>query len=72
MSRDSGPVQPLEQKCIEPGHWLIEGRHVRAVYFGRSRNVQCWSVMAFEGEDIPPPFIYLSDARDWIRNQKTS
>lgn len=72
MSRDSGPVMPLEQKCIEPGHWLIEGRHVRAVYFGRSRNVQCWSVHPLDGdEDVPVGgFLYLSDARDWIRDQE--
>jgi hypothetical protein len=69
MTREHGPAEPLEQRCVEPGHWLIEGRHVRAVFQGRSRKVMSWSVMAFDGEPVPPPFIYLDDARDWIRNQ---
>jgi hypothetical protein len=68
MSRNSGPVLPLEQRCVEPGHWIIEGRHVRAVYEGRSRKIMSWSVQGFDGEPVPPPFFYLADARDWIRN----
>jgi hypothetical protein len=70
MSRDSGPVRPLEQRCIEPGHWLIEGRHVRAVYQGRSRNIQGWNVDVFDDEATLPAFTYLADARNWIRNQE--
>lgn len=70
MGRDSGPVTPLEQKCIEPGHWRIEGRDVRAVFQDRSRDALSWNVTGLDGEKPPNPFLYLSDVRDWIRDQK--
>lgn len=72
MSRTDNPeALLLEQRCIVPGHWLIEGRHVRAVYEGRSRKIMSWSVEALEGDtDVPPAFIYLNDVRKWIRNQE--
>jgi hypothetical protein len=69
--REHGPVVPLEQRCIEPGHWLIEGRHVRAVYQGRSRNVLGWNVEQLPGDRGfgPSPFGTLAAAREWIRDQ---
>jgi hypothetical protein len=69
--REHGPVVPLEQRCIEPGHWLIEGRRVKAIYQGRSRNVLGWNVQTLEGDEDPgpSPFGTLAAAREWIRNQ---
>jgi hypothetical protein len=57
------------QRCIEPGHWVIGGRHVRAVYLGRSRHILSWNVQQLYDDPVPPPagFLYLDDARDWIR-----
>jgi hypothetical protein len=69
VNADSGPVAQLEQRCVEPGHWLIEGRHVRAVYQGRSRKVLSWTVGVFDDEVSPAPFGTLNEARDWIRDQ---
>jgi hypothetical protein len=69
VSREGGRA-PLEQRCIEPGHWYIEGRHVRAVYQGRSRNVLAWDIDVFPGETPPGRISTLSQARDWIRDQK--
>jgi hypothetical protein len=39
MARDTGPLNPLEQQCLEPGHWLIEGWDVLRVY-SRGYGVQ--------------------------------
>jgi len=62
----------LEQRCVEPGHWIIEGRHIRAVYEGRSRKVMSWSVEVLPGDkNVPAAFIYLDDVREWIRSQKS-
>jgi hypothetical protein len=70
VSRDSGPVMPLEQRCVEPGHWIIEARHVKAIYQGRSRHVIGWNVERLAGDPEPPPHAFgtLADARDWIRD----
>lgn len=34
MSNDSGPVMPLEQRCVKPGHWVIEGYDVHRTNTG--------------------------------------
>jgi hypothetical protein len=70
MAREHGPAEPLEQRCIEPGHWLIEGHHVRAVYQGRSRNVLSWDIDVFPGETLPGIIGTLREARDWIRENR--
>ena len=70
MSRGHGPVRKLKQKCIEPGHWLIGGRHVRAIYQGRSRTILGWNIEVLDGEVNPGSLDYLRYARDWIRNQE--
>jgi hypothetical protein len=28
-STERGPLMPLEQRCVQPGYWLIEGHEVR-------------------------------------------
>lgn len=61
MPSDSGPVVGLEQSCIKPGHWLIEGYDVyrwktggwRAYHFGRKVG---W-------------FRTLREAREWIADR---
>jgi hypothetical protein len=72
MSRERGPVVPLEQRCIEPGHWVIEGRHVRANYQGRSRKILGWDVETLPGEVGQSPFATLASVREWIREQASS
>lgn len=59
------PSSPWLGKCVEPGHWVIGGRHVRAVYQGRSRKILEWVIDGIPGGG----FLYLNDAREWIRNQ---
>lgn len=62
MSRDSGPVSPLEQRCVRPGHWVIEGYDVM-----RRSNVRpdstWWVIGKLE-------FSTLAEARDWIREER--
>lgn len=61
MSIDSGPVDPLEQRCVKPGHWVIEGYTVK-------RHGTRWRILA--------PVSYrvyahtLAEARDWIREHR--
>ena len=67
MSRDSGPVRPLEQRCVHRGaHWLIEGRDVLAVFWGRSRTVECWTW--HEPDGTPMRAGTLAEAREKIRD----
>lgn len=69
MSRDSGPVEPLEQRCIEPGHWLIEGYDVIKTNSQVTRGfVPNWAISLF-GEHRANVRT-LSDARDWIREKR--
>ncbi|SKY02323.1 Uncharacterised protein [Mycobacteroides abscessus subsp. massiliense] len=56
----------LEQKCIEPGHWLIEGYDVwREDAWAYSDTV--WHIEQF-GKRVAT-CISLADARDSIRNR---
>jgi len=59
---------PLEQKCVRPGEWLIEGytvQHVRVM-----RGVVHWVVKGFPGHPGGAAFGKLSEARDWIRDRQ--
>jgi hypothetical protein len=67
MSRDSGPVMPLEQKCLRPGDWLIEGYSVQRVRV--TRGVVRWVTKGYAGHPGGSSFKTLSDAREWIREQ---
>lgn len=64
----------LEQRCIEPGHWLIEGRRVKRVVVsnGGRRNGHRieWRVTDYSA-DIPILAMTdtLREAREWIFNQ---
>lgn len=63
---------PPRGKCVEPGHWVIGGRRVRAVYQGRSSSIMGWKVEpAYDDTEVPPDrFIFLNDVREWIRDQE--
>jgi hypothetical protein len=54
---------------IESGHWFIKGRHVRAIYQGRSRNIIGWNIDELPGDPPQPviPFATLREARHWIQ-----
>lgn len=61
----------MKDRCVEPGHWLIGGYHVKASFQGRSRTIAHWYIMdAHERPGTPPYFIYLRDVREWISRQK--
>jgi hypothetical protein len=52
----------LEQRCVEPGHWLIEGYDC---YRENSRTWRIWfdgSAAAICGS--------LRECREWIRDQR--
>ena len=51
----------LEQSCVAPGHWRIEGWTVRRTQTG-------WTVAQFDNEPSPAAkrFRTLRDAREWI------
>lgn len=72
MSKDSGPTMPLEQKCIRPGLWLIEGYTVMRVQHGggsgRMPSIVRWEVKGSPGRG-GSAFEKLSEAREWIREQ---
>lgn len=54
-------VAHLEQVCIAPGHWHIEGRDVRRTPHG-------WTVTRFADE--PNTTVRtLREAREWIADQ---
>lgn len=67
MSRDSGPVVGLEQACVRPGHWLIEGYDVMRMTHNSPRRR--WEIMRFGKwvHEVPT----LAEARDWIANGGT-
>jgi len=74
MARDSGPVSPLEQSRVSPGHWLIEGYDVLRVGDGwrifQHFEVDTVSELAgAEAADLLARVDYLAEARDWIRNK---
>jgi hypothetical protein len=62
MPSDSGPELGLEQNCIEPGHWLIEGYDVQRV--GRNG----WNTYRFGPERVHWTRT-LQQAREWIASQ---
>lgn len=61
--REHGPVMPLEQKCIEPGHWLIEGHD--QVSSGRTFTLVNDKVSA-RGGRIVAVYQYQFDRFDWL------
>lgn len=58
---------PLEQSCIEPGHWLIEGYDVITVRLdgGRPGKSERW-LIKFRGKRVKAVRT-LAEARDYIR-----
>jgi hypothetical protein len=62
MARDSGPVEPLEERCERPGHWVIEGRDVRRV---RGTGDRRWQI---DGPGRKVGRRTLDEIRDWIRD----
>lgn len=52
----------LEQRCVKPGHWLIEGYDVR-------REHGNWRVYRFEVH-LLDSFRTLKEAREWIAKQR--
>lgn len=68
MSRTDNPeALPLEQKCIKPGLWLIEGHEVERYPAGTLGR--WWRI-----KDVPPgpgrDHRTLTQARDWIREHQ--
>lgn len=67
MTSEHGPVMPLEQKCVRPGEWLIEGYTVRHVKYARPHG-WWWRIAG----PAPVPGVQrrtLAEIRDWIRDQ---
>ncbi len=71
MSRYSGPVMPLEQRCVRPGLWLIEGYTVMRVQHGGGNghmpSIVRWEVRGTPGRPAGSSFEKLGEAREWIR-----
>lgn len=55
---------PLEQSCIRPGHWRIEGYDVHRV---RDGGETYWEIRRF-GQHVETA-VSLGDARAWIGQQ---
>ena len=62
---DNPEALSLEQKCIEPGHWLIEGWHVRRKAV--SKPYRSWWVARSRGEEFQRRTLAL--IREEIRNR---
>jgi hypothetical protein len=67
--RESGYVNPLEQSCIGPGHWYIEGYRVIRRTGLRARKWSSEWHITFNRDDEPVIRRTLGEARDWIRDQ---
>lgn len=64
--REQGKVMPLEQRCLYPGRWIIEGY---GVYQRKGRRAVNWQS---EWHVIGHPGVIrrtLPEIRDWIREQ---
>ena len=79
MAKDSGPVNPLEQRCLRPGLWLIEGYEVvritgsKPAHSALRRLARQWRQewQVFGGKDYPLTVVqYLDEARDWIMEKR--
>jgi hypothetical protein len=68
MGRESGPVMPLEQRCVEPGHWLIEGYDVKRVKYGWPQG-WWWRIALPGGVLAEVQRRTLGEIREWIREQ---
>lgn len=69
MSSEHGPAQPLEQRCVRPGHWVIEGYDVQRFTGRRARSWHTeWHAAWSPGEE-PHVERTLDGAREWIREQ---
>lgn len=60
---DDPEMLPLEQRCIDPGHWLIEGHDVKRVRIDGQRVR--WNI-SFIGEPVGNTRT-LAKARELIR-----
>lgn len=66
---DSAPrgLDALEQSCVRPGHWLIEGRTVtRKRTYGR-RGPYFWEITLFE--EKPVQRATLAECREYIATE---
>jgi hypothetical protein len=68
--REHGPVMPLEQACLYPGRWNIEGYKVirRTGRSARKWPSEWW--ITFSAGDEPVIVRTLPEVRDWIRGQR--
>ena len=71
MSSEHGPVTPLEQRCVRPGVWLIEGYRVRRIKYvrGGSRPLGTWWRVTQPDGKLADPRRTLNEVREWIRCQ---
>lgn len=68
-ARETGPILPLEQSCVRPGHWLIEGYDVERLVLHKGRRVRGQWIIRHFGEE-KAVVTGLAAARDWIRQEK--
>jgi len=66
VASDSGPVLGLEQRCIRPGRWLIEGYTV--VRHGTASRPLHWTV--YDGPSMAARVDKLATAREWIADER--
>jgi hypothetical protein len=68
MPAEHAEALGLEQACIEPGHWVIEGRDVSRRTRGAAKgHKQCWEIRFFNEPVVA--FNTLGEVRNWIAGQ---
>jgi hypothetical protein len=64
---DDPEMLPLEESCLQPGHWLIEGHDVKRVRMSGQRTR--WNIYFVVAEPIAVTST-LAEARTFIRNER--
>lgn len=74
MGTDNPEALGLEQRCVRPGLWVIEGYTVMRVRHGggsgRHGSIVRWQVKGESGRSAGAEFRTLGEVREWIKDNR--